>query len=68
MIVWIPATVLIVFLLLHVLADRRVARDVCSADAPESPLAEAQRILASRYAQGTVTSEEYERMLAVLRR
>lgn len=35
---------------------------------PLSPLDEAERILASRYARGMITAEEYDRMCAVLRR
>ena len=35
---------------------------------PVSPLDEAERILARRYAQAEITAEEYSRMLAILRR
>jgi len=35
---------------------------------PTSPLDEAERILARRYAQAQITAEEYSRMLAILRR
>lgn len=35
---------------------------------PRSPLDEAERILASRYARRLITAEEYDRMTAVLRR
>jgi uncharacterized membrane protein len=35
---------------------------------PTSPLDEAERILAFRYAKGEVTRDEYQRMLAILRR
>lgn len=35
---------------------------------PTTPLDHAERILASRYARGVITAEEYERMLTVLRR
>jgi uncharacterized membrane protein len=35
---------------------------------PTSPLDEAERILAFRYAEGEIAPEEYERMLAILRR
>ncbi len=35
---------------------------------PSSPTDEAERILASRYARGRITAEEYDRMAAVLRR
>lgn len=35
---------------------------------PVSPLGEAERILLSRYARGMITAEEYDRMMAVLRR
>jgi len=35
---------------------------------PSSPLDEAERILAHRYAKGDITPEEYSRMLVILRR
>jgi uncharacterized membrane protein len=35
---------------------------------PTSPLDEAERILARRYARGQFTPEEYSRMLVILRR
>jgi len=35
---------------------------------PSSPIDEAERILARRYVRHEITAEEYERMLAVLRR
>jgi len=35
---------------------------------PRSPLDEAERILARRYAKAEITAEEYGRMLAILRR
>ena len=34
----------------------------------KSPIDEAERILAHRYAKGDVTAEEYDRMLSILRR
>lgn len=33
-----------------------------------SPIDEAERILAHRYAKGEITAEEYDRMLVILRR
>ena len=33
-----------------------------------SPLDEAERILARRYARGEITAEEYDRMLVIVRR
>ena len=33
-----------------------------------SPIDEAERILARRYAKGEITAEEYDRMLVILRR
>ena len=33
-----------------------------------SPVDEAERILAQRYAMGEITAEEYDRMLVILRR
>ena len=35
---------------------------------PSSPVDEAERILAHRYAKGEITAEEYDRMLVILRR
>jgi len=35
--------------------------------APRSPLDEAERILAARYARGEITPQEYQRMLTILR-
>jgi uncharacterized membrane protein len=35
---------------------------------PQSPLDEAERIVTARYAHGTITPDEYERMLSILRR
>ena len=35
---------------------------------PTSPMDEAERILAARYAKGEITPDEYSRMLSVLRR
>jgi uncharacterized membrane protein len=35
---------------------------------PTSPVDEAERILAHRYAKGEITAEEYNRMLVILRR
>lgn len=34
---------------------------------PRSPLDEAERILAARYAAGSITPQEYRRMLTILR-
>lgn len=46
----------------------RHARTVAAPIPPTSPLDEAQRILARRYARSEITAEEYGRMLAILRR
>ncbi len=35
---------------------------------PVSPLDEAERILTARYARGIISTQEYERMLVILRR
>lgn len=35
---------------------------------PVSPLDEAERIVAGRYARGEISAEEYQRMLVILRR
>jgi len=35
---------------------------------PTSPMDEAERILATRYAKGEFTPDEYSRMLSILRR
>lgn len=37
------------------------------APASRSPLDEAERILAARYARGEITPREYQRMLSILR-
>jgi len=34
---------------------------------PTSPVDEAERVLARRYARGSITSDEYRRMMAILR-
>jgi len=39
-----------------------------AAGRPTSPLDEAERILAHRYAKGEISPEEYDRMLTILRR
>ena len=39
-----------------------------AASRPTSPLDEAERILARRYAQAEISAEEYSRMLIILRR
>jgi uncharacterized membrane protein len=39
-----------------------------SQSGPTSPLDEAERILAHRYAKGEISAEEYDRMLVILRR
>lgn len=35
---------------------------------PRSPIDEAERILAARYAAGSITPQEYQRMLVILRK
>lgn len=62
-------TALVVVVLLACVAGSRVL--VHQSDIPTgpiSPLDEAERILAHRYARGQITSDEYDRMLTVLRR
>ncbi len=39
-----------------------------AASRPVSPLDEAERILGGRYARGEITSDEYARMMTILRR
>jgi uncharacterized membrane protein len=50
------------------LVDLQPSRATASARVPVSPLDEAERILTARYARGTITAQEYERMLVILRR
>ena len=49
----------------HIGAYPRVA---AVSPVPESPMDEAERILAGRYAKGEIDSDEYARMLTILRR
>jgi len=35
---------------------------------PASPVDEAERVLSRRYARGTISADEYDRMMAILRR
>jgi uncharacterized membrane protein len=35
---------------------------------PSSPVDEAERVLSRRYARGRISSDEYDRMMAILRR
>lgn len=50
------------------LAYLQPPRTSASAQLPVSPLDEAERILTQRYVRGTITAQEYERMLVILRR
>lgn len=50
-----------------VLAARTGQHDSRPVPIPRSPLDEAERILARRYARGEITFEEFERMMALLR-
>ena len=50
------------------IAHLQPSRATASAREPISPLDEAERILTARYARGTITAQEYERMLVILRR
>jgi uncharacterized membrane protein len=46
----------------------RLAVAVTALSRPASPIDEAERVLARRYARGTISADEYDRMMAVLRR
>jgi len=51
-----------------VLARHTASVPITTAGHPTSPLDEAERILARRYAKSEITAEEYSRMLSILRR
>ena len=60
------ASAIIAFATLSLMTrDTQVAAAVPSN--PSSPILEAERILAGRYAAGEITSESYERMLTIIR-
>jgi uncharacterized membrane protein len=46
----------------------RVAVAVATLSHPSSPVDEAERVLSRRYARGAISSDEYDRMMAILRR
>jgi len=46
----------------------RLAVAVTSLSRPSSVIDEAERTLSRRYARGAVTADEYDRMMAILRR
>lgn len=69
MVIGFIAAVAAAAVLLYVAGGRHTVRtEPIGRTVPLSPLDEAERILASRYARGTIDAEEYDRMLAVLRR
>ena len=60
------ASAIIAFATLSLMTrDNRFAAAVPSD--PSSPVIDAERILARRYAAGEITSESYERMLTIIR-
>ncbi len=46
----------------------RLAVAVSSLSRPDSPVDEAERVLSRRYARGAISADEYDRMMAILRR
>jgi uncharacterized membrane protein len=46
----------------------RLAVAVTSLSRPASPVDEAERVLSRRYARGSISADEYDRMMAILRR
>jgi uncharacterized membrane protein len=46
----------------------RLAVAVTTLSRPASPVDEAERVLSRRYARGSITADEYDRMMAILRR
>ena len=55
-------------LVLAMLMALSLLRAVPARRTPTTPLEQAERILAARYARGQLSAREYERSLAVLRR
>ena len=45
----------------------RVTVALSTLSRPTSPVDEAERVLARRYARGVITADEYRRMMAILR-
>ncbi len=45
----------------------RLAVAVTTLSRPSSPVDEAERVISRRYARGMISSEEYGRMMAILR-
>ena len=69
MILGVLATVAVAGVALYVIHMTQVVRmQPVGRTTPLSPLDEAERILASRYARGMITAEEYDRTIAVLHR
>ena len=46
----------------------RLAVAVSTLSRPSSPVDEAERVLSRRYARGVISADEYDRMMAILRR
>jgi uncharacterized membrane protein len=46
----------------------RLAVAVTTLSRPASPVDEAERVLSRRYARGSISAEEYDKMMAILRR
>jgi uncharacterized membrane protein len=63
------AAVLIVSgFMLIVMASVGLSRSAQAARTPRTPLEQAERILAARYARGQLSAQQYQRSVAVLRR
>jgi uncharacterized membrane protein len=46
----------------------RLAVTATAFSRPSSPVDEAERVLSRRYARGAISADEYDRMMAILRR
>lgn len=62
------ALAIVAFVALAALLPRAIGPVTSPEPVGVSPLDEAERILAKRYARGRITADEYERMTAILRR
>ena len=60
--------IVIITILAAWIATQRSEPATITRSTPISPLDEAERILARRYARREITTEEYERMLTILKR
>lgn len=60
--------IVIITILAAWIATQRSEPAAVTRSTPVSPLDEAERILAQRYARREISAEEYERMLTILKR